>query len=52
MTMELEYTRVESFEVKGIRFTCDSKWNGMEEGKWQCRPLGMCNANTEPCDVQ
>lgn len=31
--MELEYTRVESFEVKGIRFTCDSKWNGMEEWK-------------------
>lgn len=31
--MELEYTRVESFEVKGIRFTCVSKWNGMEEWK-------------------
>ncbi|RQO83501.1 hypothetical protein [Acidovorax sp. FJL06] len=31
--MELEYTRAESFEVKGIRFTCVSKWNGMEEWK-------------------
>lgn len=31
--MELEYTRVEAFEVKGIRFTCASKWNGMEEWK-------------------
>lgn len=31
--MELEYTRVESFEVKGIRFTCVSKWNGLEEWK-------------------
>ncbi len=31
--MELEYTRVEAFEVKGIRFTCVSKWNGMEEWK-------------------
>lgn len=31
--MELEYTRVESFEVKGIRFTCVSRWNGMEEWK-------------------
>lgn len=31
--MELEYIRVESFEVKGIRFTCVSKWNGMEEWK-------------------
>ena len=31
--MELEYTRVEAFEVKGIRFTCVSKWNGLEE--WQ-----------------
>lgn len=29
--MELEYKRVESFEVKGIRFTCVSKWNGLEE---------------------
>ena len=31
--MELEYTRVEAFEVKGIRFTCVSRWNGMEEWK-------------------
>ena len=31
--MELEYTRVEAFEIKGIRFTCVSRWNGLEE--WQ-----------------
>jgi hypothetical protein len=31
--MELEFERVESFMVKGIRFTCISKWNGLEEWK-------------------
>lgn len=29
--MELEYKRVESFEVKGLRFHFVSKWNGLEE---------------------
>ena len=33
VVMELEYKKVESIEVKGVLFSCASKWNGLEE--WQ-----------------
>lgn len=33
MAVEVEYKRVEAFEVKGIQFTCVSRWNGLEEWK-------------------